>query len=62
MELPLPISFSEDTAEGKKEMARQYDFLLEAMFKAKVFAAVVSKSDRKIVSDGNDVCISAVPT
>ena len=42
VELPLAVSFAENTPEGKKEMARQYDFLLEEMFKAKVFAAVVS--------------------
>ncbi|GHJ85264.1 hypothetical protein NliqN6_1666 [Naganishia liquefaciens] len=40
VELPLAVSFAENTPEGKKEMARQYDFLLEEMFKAKVFAAV----------------------
>lgn len=40
--LPALSASSDNSTENKEELLRQYEFLLDQMFKAKVFAAVVS--------------------
>lgn len=37
------VQSPEKSGEDKKELVRQYEYLLDQMFKAKVFAAVVSR-------------------
>lgn len=40
--LPFLPSVSEDKFKEKEELVRQYEYFLDRMFRAKVFAAVVS--------------------
>jgi hypothetical protein len=42
--LPFLPSVSEDKIKEKEELRRQYEYLLDRMFRAKVFAAVVSNA------------------